>query len=513
MIQEMIQTVENANNFSYTENGAAGYSTTGKKLVDLNFRLPSMRNVISLKDLTDFEDAMEEDLVYAIKWMFYVRDIRGGVGERNSFIKLFNIFHMSYPKEAISCIELIAEYGRWKDVVDIAFFGSEELQYHCMLTIVNQLKKDTAGFVEGKPISLLAKWLPSINASSKARERAKKICSYLAMNYKEYRQMLSKLRAYLDVTEVKTCANKWNEIDYNKVSSNANLKYSDAFLKHDEERRIEYLNALKSGNPSVKINAATLFPHEIWSKYTKGYYTWRDSITVNQIDDTLEELWKNLPEMGECGNTLVVVDGSGSMCGKYNGDVEPLSVSRSLGVYFAERCTGEFHNKMIEFSERPQIIDIDGCETLMDKINQVGRYTDCSNTNIERVFDLVLTTATKNNMKQEDMPERIVIVSDMEFDSMTYSYRNSLKTLFEQISDKYKMSGYKMPKLIFWNVASRTNTIPMTENELGVVLLSGYSVNLLKMVMSNQTDTWLALKEILDSPRYDAIVTKLKGNG
>ena len=507
----MIQTVENTKNFSTTENGALGYKTTGSKLVDLNFRIPSMRNTLTRNDELDFIASMEENFEYTIKWLFFARDIRGGLGERDTFVSFFKLFYERYQRQAQECLSIISEFGRWKDIVDLAFCGVESLQNDCFVLIKNQLMEDAINLTNNHPISLLAKWMPSINASQKARIKAKNICKYLGMNFASYRKMLSKFRTYLDVTEIKTCGNRWGEIDYNKVSSNANLRYSQAFLKHDKERRESYLKELLSTDKSssVKMNASVLYPHEIWDKYTNIDDLRYQQEPISNEDLGLEAMWKNLKDMDSTGNVITVVDGSGSMTWNTMYNVKPINIARSLGVYFAERCTGEFHNVMIEFSSTPRIIDINDCNTLKDKINKLSMYEDYSNTDIEKTFMLILDTAVKNHMKQEDMPERILIVSDMEFDHATTMRCNDFKTLFDTIQERFEYHGYKMPKLVFWNVSSRTNTIPMTENKNGVILVSGYSVNILNMVMSGKVDPWLALKETLDNERYNIVTEKL----
>ena len=390
-----------------------------------------------------------------------------------------------------------------------------------MELVKNVLNNDIQNCMLGKPISLLAKWMPSINASGKARRQAKRFAAAFEFSYATYRKMLSKLRAYLDVTEVKTCANRWDEIDYNKVSSNANKRYLNAFKRHDGARYLEHCEKAMdtSANTSVKMHADVLFPHEIWAKYTQlsglswydGHYHHGYDHYAAPADISLEALWKNLPDLGECGNTMVVVDGSGSMTTNCGG-VKPIDISRSLGVYFAERCQGEFHNILMEFSSRPKLIDLNGCETLRDKILEMSKYTDCTNTDIEAVFMLVLQAAIDANMKQSDLPDRILIVSDMEFDYATcFTNRTyGMKALFDELADRYAANGYKLPKLVFWNVNSRTNTIPMTENEMGVIMVSGFSPNIMSMVMSDQTDPWLALKEKLDDKRYDCVSDTLK---
>lgn len=510
------------NNISMTENGAVGHLSTHNDLVDLNFRMPSMREGISDRDLFQFENALKTNHEYAVKWLFYLRDIRGGAGERDSFTFLYRVYYDMYPSEALTILSLVETYGRYKDLVDIAFTcdgSQQELKNKCFDLISAQLQRDIADCIENKPISLLAKWLPSINASAFARRRAIELTNHFGITKELYRKTLSKLRKYLDVTEIKTCGNDWGCIDYNKVSSNANLRYSDAFLKHDRTRRTKYLLDVLDNKAGVKMNASDLYPYEIWHKYSYPY--------PKVKNDGYEAMWKNLKDVGEVGNTLVVVDGSGSMCNSISGtSATALDVSRSLGVYFAERCTGEFHNKCIEFSSNPKFIDLDDKETLYEKISYMNKFHDCSNTDIEKVFMLILKTAVNNRIPQEELPQRILIISDMEFDDATtlshgFSYRrrkndakiefnNTMKTLFDNIEAEYLKYGYKLPRLVFWNVASRTNTIPMTENEFGVALISGFSVNLAKMVMSKEIDPWEMLKEMLDDKRYQPISDTLK---
>lgn len=517
MMNEFKNEIERTNSMQMTENGAMGYSTTGKELVDLNFKVPSFRNGVDVKSIEQFNKSVDKNLLYTVKWLFYLRDAREGLGERRAFFQFFNELYKNNRSTAVKTISIIAEYGRWKDIIDIiANAYNNELKNECLSVIKNQLMVDVDNFTNGKSISLLAKWMPSINSSDKARRVAIDVVSYLNMSKKDYRKMLSKLRKYLDVTEVKTCAGQWSEIDYSKVSSNANLKYKNAFMKHDEVRRNEFLNAvLSNSEDKPTIKASVLYPYEIWNKYTSGAGYYGRNV---QKDNALEALWQNLKNIDCGGNTMVVCDGSGSMTLNIgNGSVRAIDVSRSLSVYFAERCEGEFKNKFIEFSANPKFIDINGCETLVDKISHVSKYTDCSNTDIEKVFMLLLNTAVKNKMTQADMPDRILVISDMEFDGATqitrcYSWgyptrdiMSEYKTLFENLGEKYKEYGFTLPKLVFWNVNSRTNTIPLRENEAGVILVSGFSVNIAKMVMSGQTDPWLALKETLDNERYNLV--------
>ena len=514
---ELKANLEKENNYQMTENGAVGYKSTGSVLTDLNFRVSSMRNGMTPNDVNLFVQAMSEDLEYAIKWLFFARDVRGGMGERDVFQKLYMKYAELYPVEAKATLKLVSEFGRWKDVIDIINMDNTNTLGGLEL-VQETFRSDIENCIVGKPISLLAKWMPSINASGKARQQAKRFAKYFGLPYCTYRRTLSKLRAYLDVTEVKTCSNRWGEIDYNKVSSNANARYTNAFKKHDGERYMEHCTKAldTTTNSGVKMHASVLYPHEIWKKYTHleglSYYDMFCGEPA-EADVSLEALWKNLADFGDCGNTMVVVDGSGSMTMTCKGGIQPINVSRSLGVYFAERCQGEFHNILMEFSSRPKLIDLNGCETLRDKVIEMSRYDDCTNTDIEAVFMLILQTAVKSNMKQSDLPDRILIVSDMEFDMATNhtDYGTyGMKALFDELADRFEKHGYKLPKLVFWNINSRTNTVPLTENEMGVILVSGYSPNIMSMILSNQTDPWLALKDALDSERYACISDTLK---
>lgn len=517
MMNEFQQTLNRVNNFQQTENGATGYSTTGNDLVDLNFRVPSNHNNVKEEDIKKFIQVLKDDLVTGLKWMFYLRDIREGLGERDSFVSFFWVLNEYNPEVACKVLPLIPEYGRWKDVIDILaeFPDDNDLTEVIFLLIENQLREDCVNLTEDKSVSLLAKWLPSVNASNKSRKLARRICNKLALTFENYRKVLSALRKYLDVTEVKTCGGKWNEIDYNKVSSNANARYLKSFMKHDSERRQKYLDTLSSPVAAGAImHASNLYPHEVYAKYSETYGRYYD-VKVN-ADQGVEALWTNLKNIDTVGNTMVVVDGSGSMVTNIKGSkIMAIDVARSLGVFFSERCIGEFKDKVIEFSARPRYIDLTDCKSLADKYNTLNKYDDCSNTNLEKVFDLLLKTAIDYNLPQSELPQRILIVSDMEFDGATniYGGHNEVmakyQTLFESIKEKWSYYGYTMPNIVFWNVNSRTNTIPVTANECGVTLVSGYSVNNVKMILSGDVNPWTALKSVLESDRYNAIDTAL----
>ncbi|MDD3029835.1 MAG: DUF2828 family protein [Alphaproteobacteria bacterium] len=368
-----------------------------------------------------------------------------------------------------------------------------------------QLQYDEICLTNGKPVSLLAKWMPSENATSEPTKRhAHLLANLLGYSPRQYRKKLSALRKYLRVTEVDMSANQWGEIDYARVPSRANLIYKDAFMRHDEDRRAAYLEAVNSGE--AKINAGVLFPHDIVARYAGCASRYEST-----IDGALEALWRALPNtMTGNGNVLVVRDGSGSMgsnIGKTS--VRALDVSTALAIYFAERCTGAFKDKYITFSACPEIVSLVGMETLMEKLRESYRYDDCSNTNIEATFDLILSAAVINGMNQADLPRIVLVISDMEFDGAVYG-RKAGATLFSNIAARFVRAGYALPKLAFWNVNSRTDTVPMKENENGVVLVSGFSPAVVKMVLSGELDPYMAMMNVLESDRYDMVREAIK---
>lgn len=493
------------NELSYTENSALCYRTTGKKLLDLNFSVASLRGASEQTIINKFMDAYWEDPIVAMKWLFYTRDCREGLGERRLFRIILKHLANDRPEVIKAVFAFAPIYGRYDDLWCLL---DTDLKQGVIFAVKAQLSEDVTNMRNNKSISLLCKWLPSENASSKETKRyATIIRKGLDMTSRNYRKMLSEMRKYIEVVECKMSAKQWNEIDYEDVPSRANLIYNNAFLRNDEDRRRAYLGTLEKGE--AKINAGTLFPHDIVHKYMAGRGYWGS--TLKSVDATLEGLWKALPDTVKgAENTIVVADGSGSMMCNVGGgtSVTALDVANALAIYFAERSSGEFKDKYITFSSRPQLVDFSKAKTLKDKIQIALSHSEVANTNIEATFDLILRTAVNNRMSQEDMPKNILIISDMEFDSATYNRSNV--TLFGAIAKKYAMYGYKLPRLIFWNVNSRTGTIPVKENDLGVALVSGFSTNIVNMVMSNKTDPYECLLDALNTERYQPIGDAIK---
>lgn len=493
----------------YTTNGSAAFDTTKSKLLDMNFKVASYRQAPETAIQRDFKAAFNENPLLAIRWLFYIRDCRGGGGEK----RVFNVCmkYLASKKDvswmATTLVSLIPEYGYYKDW--FLFWDNDVMRKAILAEIVKVLNEDIKNYKAGKSVTLLAKYLPSNNASSQqSRKMALEIASYIGWSERDYRQTLSVLRKHIDVVERKMSSQNWQAIDYEKVPSKANLLYKNAFLKHDAERRKNYLDALSSGD--AKVNASVATPHEIVAKY--GY---------SKLDNLLEGMWKALPDYSMDGDTLVLQDGSGSMTSRIANGISCLDVSRALAIYFAEHNKGVYKDVCMTFGANPRLVDFSGDSTLRDKINRIAQNNDCSNTNLEVVFKMILDTAIWNNLSQEDLPNQILIISDMQFDAMCgwrphpnggwYNGTKPTKSDFENMAEVYSQYGYKLPKLIFWNLCPHgtATTFPLVQNDMGVILVSGYNPALIKSVLTGKLDPYEALVDTVMDKRYDPVTTAL----
>lgn len=451
-----------------TDNGALTYIRSGSALLDMYAQAGAMRkNPEKAVDL--FKKAFSEDREKAIRILFYLRDIRGGQGERDLFRNCLAWLGSSSPEIFEKIVHFVPEYGRWDDL----FFDNKK----CIELIKDQLERD----LNSETPSLLAKWLPTANASSKrTKQKAKFFASSLGMNVIEYRHKIRTIRTKLAIVEEKMCLNEWDKIDYSTVPSQANRIYGKAFKRHDTDRYSEFIEKARTGE--VKINASTLYPYQIYN-----------SMSANE-NITNEALWKQLPDYTQGKNALIVADVSGSMSGI------PMSVSVSLALYFAERNMGQFRDHFITFSENPQLQRITG-NSLSDKMNSIENSDWGMNTDLQKVFDLILTTGLDRKIPQSEMPETIYIISDMEFDVAT----GSELTNFKSIQSKYQNAGYLMPTLVFWNVNASGNNLPVMKNEQNVTLVSGFSPVIFKIAVENKTPEQVML-DTINSKRYSNII-------
>jgi hypothetical protein len=492
MSKNFVNALKKESNYTLTENGAVALKSTNSALVDLFGQIGAMRKRTDADIESAFSKAFAEDRLLATKMAFYARNIRGGLGERRTARIIFRFLAKLYPDIMKKNMHLIPFFGRYDDLYEFIGTPIEEDMWQL---IREQWDLDIDGMKNNKPISLLAKWLKSVNTSSDESNRLGKLTAKnLGLSEKEYRKTLAELRRYLDVAEVKMSHNQWNEINYEGVPSRAMAIYRNAFRRHDEDRFNAYIESVSKGE--AKINSSTLFPYDILEKMGLG--TWGGSyLTVDNYDKVLEEQWKALPNYieGE-NNVLVMADTSGSMRGR------PMATSVGLAIYFAERNKGVFKDVFMTFSSRPSFVQLKG-NTLYEKIKCIPSII--ANTDLEAAFRLILNTAINNNLTAEDMPKSLIVISDMEFDDATY-YNTNHETFYESMVKMYRQHGYEMPNIIFWNVDSRHDNFQVASEYRGVQLASGQSPSVFKSILNNIGKTpYEAMLSVLNDPMYDCI--------
>ncbi len=489
----MLQYLKNEANLTFTENGAVTNKSTGDYNIDLFATIGAIRHLTDEEIIDRFVRAYSEDKDIAMKIVFYARDIREGLGERRVFRVILNWLAKNHPESVNKNLQYIAEYGRYDDLLCV--FGTP-CEATAMEIIKEQLHKDLTAMAENKEVSLLGKWLPSINTSNAdAVANAKRIAKYLNMNAKDYRKTLSSLRAYIKILENNLRLRDYT-FDYSKQPSNAMTKYREAFLRNDLERYKAYLESVNKGE--AKMNTSNVYPYQLVQPYL-NYYNMNNLSEDERL--SVNTTWANLPDYGGDEDILAVIDGSGSMYSSWTQPV-PASVALSLGLYFAERNKGAYRNHFITFSERPQLVELKG-ETFLDKLQYAMTFNEVADTNIEAVFALILNTAVKNNLSNKDLPSKIVIISDMEFN---YCARNASLSNFQNAKRMFEQQGYQLPEIVFWNVNSRNTQQPVTKNDEGVALVSGCTPKLFSMIAGGIIDPYAFMLEVLNKPRYACIV-------
>lgn len=478
----------------YTENGAIVYDSTLDSVYDLFAKGGSMRQASESDIKKLFADAYIEDPTMALRCLCYLRDIRGGLGERRTFRTILTWLVANHPKEVEMLIPFIPEFGRWDDLYTLNSTGVEKAMYKFMY---DQFKLD----MRSKTPSLLGKWLKSTNTSSiNSCALGRKTCEAFDLDERTYRKALSTLRERIKVVERLMSQGRWDEIEFDKIPSGAGFRYRNAFARNDvlKERYKDFVE-----DDTKHFHADTLYPYQMVCEALENART--TGITRESINKYWADLKNYFDERDF--NALVVCDTSGSMtCGR---DVRPIDVAISLALYAADKCKGPFRNHFISFSSRPQLIETKG-QDFVAKCKYIESRNLCENTNIEATFDLILNTAIANHMHQSDLPERLIIISDMQFDAATghYSYPvnrvTERNTLMETIQHKWEAAGYNMPHLVFWNVnGSYENSIPMLDENL-TTYVSGASPTIFEMVASNKTGRDLMIDK-LNSERYSKI--------
>lgn len=456
-----------------TENGAGAYSSTSSRVLDLFFQINAMRDQKEESISSFFSKALDEDPLDAMRILFWSRDIRQGQGERRTFRILLNWLANNHPNILRKNLHLVGEFGRWDDIFSVF---DTELEADALSIIRKEL-------LENKN-ALLAKWTPRLGSSK--HKIAEKIRAHLALDPKRYRKLLSGLT---QVVETKMCAQEWGHINYEHVPSVAMKNYRKAFHRNDGQRFTKYLEDVQKGKK--KINSGALYPHDIVNEVRK---TWWSDTSL----DSLQAQWDALPNYmtGNTKKLLPVADVSGSMTGL------PMDVCIALSLYISERNEGPFKDHFITFSSDPQLQCITG-KNLKERIQNLESSSWGMSTDLYKTFKLILNRAVQYNIPEEEMPDGIIIFSDMQFDQATHAPQ---RTIFQTIKSEYEKAGYKMPQITFWNLRAALSNVPVKMNEHGVALVSGFSPSLLKQLLTDgEFNPMRIMRNTIDSQRYQAV--------
>lgn len=451
-----------------TSNGADALTTTLNAALDMFGRSGAMRNASVQDRQTMIAKAYNENADIAMKLLFFTRDVRGGYGERDTFTDMVKWVASTHPDSVKKNLWGFLEYGRAKDLYTLQGTKCEAAMWDFMKS---QFELDYANMVAGKSCSLLAKWIATPDASS-ANTRAlgqltlRKL-GYTSHTEREYKKILRALRRYINIPEALMAAGKWSEIEYSKLGSQCLIKHRQAFARNDAERYAQFIE--KAANGEVKMNTGAMTPVDIIHNVFEGRYT-----------SDLETMWSNLPDYCK-GNAIVMCDTSGSMT--WAGNPRPIEVAMALSMYFAERNKGELKNTFFTFETNPHLVTIEGT-TLEAKTDHIMSANWGGSTNLAAAFDKLLDICKDGNVDPADMPEAIVIVSDMQINCVN-DIRDGRITFYESMNKRFEEAGYKMPQIVFWNVNAVNPTFHASAIQGGATMVSGYAPAIFKTVMEN----------------------------
>lgn len=464
-----------------TENGMTTNSSSLNACADLFFNIGAMRGQDKERLIATFVKALNEDPNRAMKLLFWARDVRGGAGERQIFKDILVYLAENHDLILKPNLHLIPEYGRWDDVLSLV---GTYMEKDALQIIADALKSE---------LGLAAKWMP------RKGQIAEKLRAFMKLSPKQYRKTLVNLT---NVVETKMCAKDWDSIEFGKLPSVASARYQKAFGKNAYESYSAYITSLVKGE--AKINAGAVYPYDITKSLTHG-----NAKVAN-------EQWKALPNYMEGTNDMIlpIVDVSGSMSSPAGSSktVTCMDVAISLGLYISERNEGAFKNAFITFSDNPQLQVLSG--SLQDRYAQMSTSDWGMSTNLEATFKLILDQATKHKLSQDEMPNKILILSDMEFNSATCSrgwgsnrteaWNPSAQQMIEKM---YTEAGYKVPQIVYWNIQSRNGGVPVAFDKTGTALVSGFSPAIMTSLLGGDIES---PQQIMDktilSERYALVV-------
>ena len=516
-----------SNPISKTANGGNAFKSTGSAIVD--YFMLFMRD-LSISDSYDhLEKCWKEDPKKTVAIIFNGRDRLNGKKEKKVANEAMLWLRKNKFETYMCNIKLYVEkYGRWKDLQFISY-NLKNIDHKIEMNIIAQkLIEDKINLDNNKPVSLCAKWAPSENdRNDRQRQFAKKVASVIygckdTYKMSKYRkQYLVPLRKQIDIVESKMCDNKWGTIKYENIPGVASNKLKNAFIKHDEERYKKYLGDVAAS--VKKINVTGILPHELAGVYIKDL----EKFNKGEVCQTTEMQWKaiveNVRKSGNFDNAISIVDVSGSMFNAKNGSI-PAQVAVALGIITALCCKGDFANKIITFSENPQLVDLitasaaekpkiengdaseAGGAVSSSVSNNIPSLHECIknimgvdygfSTDFLRCNEEIINYAIKYKVPQDKMPKKLFVFTDMQFNNtitgnFERDYRNNrdntnaLDTVYKSIVKLYEANNYKAPKFIFWNLNSDSNEVfPVNCDTEGTAIVSGFSEQLLKIFMN-----------------------------
>lgn len=499
-----------------TENGAISLSSTNDDRVNLFFKTVRFAKKEKYYLFSEYNDETDTDteivsneVVFdlidkcwksypldTMKILYNWRDCRGGKGDRNGFFQSIAYIYSKNPEWVLQNLAVLPEYGRFLDLIELYHMIDDEILEKKILNIfVQQIDEDIQNLEKGLPISLAAKWIPRENGKwDKMKDKKKRFYLSFCREYKNIKKVITNdlkyirkdilgpLKNHLKLVETLIVEKRYNEINYETVTSVAMKNYRKLFVKYDYDRFFEYLRKVEKGEK--KINSSQVYPHDIVNSYKSTY----------SYDIVLEEQWKSIKKKVDDSkifeNSICVVDVSGSMTGI------PIDVAISLGLLSLNDTN---NNSVITFHSEPNFVRVEGND-LLSQIKTVSAMSWGMNTNIERVFDLIYGMCIGGKII-----EKLFIFSDMQFDIATG--KNIYKTQHENLKERFENIGLKLPKIIYWNLRSDTSDFPVSCNENGVVLLSGYSPSLLNNLLNGDDINPLnVVLSIINNERYNLIV-------
>ncbi|KAK0573857.1 hypothetical protein LWI29_014640 [Acer saccharum] len=355
---------------------------------------------------------------------------------------------------------------------------------------------------ELRKVSLAAKWCPSMDCTY---DRVTLICESIAKKvfprelYPEYEGIEEAHYAYRVRNRLRkqVLVPLRKVLESQEVSSVAMSLYKDKFLN---ARFTKYLEQVKAEN--TKIDAGEFLPHLIVKSLVKSLKHDCRYGSVQVAELQWKRMVDDLSKEGKLRNCMAVCDVSPGM------KKTPFGVAVVLGLLVSELSEDPWKGKLITFSEIPVLQTVKGDE-LKSKIEFVQKK-GCwgMNTDFQKVFDKIIKVAVEENLKPEQMIKRLFVFSDMEFDKAS---TKPWETDYQAIVRKYTEKGYgsALPQIVFWNLRHSTAT-PVPRNQKGVVLLSGFSTNLLKLFFDSELDMdidpEIAMETAISGEEYQKLV-------